>query len=350
MLQAADTIGSILQESSLKPKEEIALLSFVAGTLKYLLLPESRYRDLVFTVCTMAFNLSATSDVSAIYVISALIHSTKKREVLARAAIYDVMRQRLRGPTSAERAFVMFSIGKSFGRRFHYQQFHRREHRIRHWTAAGVNQNYFSELRQELRQLNYDRAVESDYEARLYIFAYADRQHSLFRHHGLAAFLGAGPYLVLNEMPNLLLLALRDFAQIENPHMIDSVMIDRSDRDDLWNLISDLSRLVESRNVTFPRAIQSDRSENDEIAEQVIRGIYFMLKKKRNVDRCARVLLCLGFALEDGEIADFDRGKRRKKYRLLRYMPKTPMDEVMDALKQHELYPMLKDWNEGEQL
>ena len=47
MLQAADTLSSILAEPRRSDKEQMAFLMFLAGALEYLLLPEGRYYDLV---------------------------------------------------------------------------------------------------------------------------------------------------------------------------------------------------------------------------------------------------------------------------------------------------------------
>jgi hypothetical protein len=85
---------------------------------------------------------------------------------------------------------------------------------------ARLNSNYFFELRRDLADLNYRRALETDTEARMYMFVYGERLHEMYRRYGLDAFYSGTTYAILLQVPDLIQEAIESCAGFEKKNCI----------------------------------------------------------------------------------------------------------------------------------
>lgn len=112
MMQATETIVSLINGSKLSDKEELGLLAFSATALDYLILPETRYRDLVRLIVSRTANLGTHAGVAPYAVITSAIRSSKRREALAKEVIYSSIQQAIRSKNIPEHYFAMLAIAK----------------------------------------------------------------------------------------------------------------------------------------------------------------------------------------------------------------------------------------------
>src|SRR5262249_52392689 len=158
------------------------------------LLPEKRYYELVQQISNAVIDIGANLDVGAIRVIGLLISSTRKRNVLGQAAIYGVIRDKLREERFPERAFAMFVISENKGYPYAYGSY--LDANVPSWQIAISAGSYFSQLRNEFRTFNYERAESDAAEARIYQCAYQERYSTLFHKFGFASLYSSGPEIV----------------------------------------------------------------------------------------------------------------------------------------------------------
>ncbi|MCK1377699.1 NACHT domain-containing protein, partial [Bradyrhizobium sp. 24] len=208
IIQATETIVSLIKGPNLSDKEELGLLAFVATALDYLILPEIRYRDLVRLIVSRTTGLGTHTGAAPYGVITSAIRSSKRREALAKDVIYSSIQQAIRSSDLAEHYVAMLAIAKDSMPRLVPH------HRARSispgsplpaWVGARSNSEYFQELRDSTQGENFARAVKSASEARAYLFSYGQRHLELFHKHRWQAFYGSTEYSPLIEMPNLFL-------------------------------------------------------------------------------------------------------------------------------------------------
>jgi hypothetical protein len=193
-------------------------------------LPESKYQDLVSSITSAAIRIGATANVNAAEVFDILITSTQKREALVKPVIYRLLKNELRGPFSPTRSFAAYVCAGRHGLRPVVHARMGRGFYVRTWrtfTSDGWSDpSYFAQLSEIMQSLNYDRAMNNIFEARLYMFVYGDRRFELVNLHGIGALIGDGPHLVFAYLNNTLLDIIEDildsFLYGDDKHMVRS--------------------------------------------------------------------------------------------------------------------------------
>jgi hypothetical protein len=347
MIQAADTVASILANPFADARSEIAFLSFVAKALEYLLLPERRYYEIVKAVLQSAIHIGATSNPAAVFVVSGLIASTRKREEIARPAIYEVIRRSLKSSNrSPERVFSMFIIGADYSLPY---LFVRRvtdasglfDAPLPSWEVARSNGAYFEPLRNEFQSFNLTRAQTHPAEARIYIYTYRREHDELFRKFGFDALYGGDSGVIWNAIPDLIQLSILQrvtreyrYSNVEkstSPHL--NAFLDR-----MFLTITEGKKVI----VAPHYSIRS----SEELINAVVHAIYDVAThtKRPDVPLVVKALLLLALSLDIG--TELVRPKIDEEYRLLSFMPDGAMDEMLNAVKSDPLAPLLNSWNE----
>jgi hypothetical protein len=234
MNQAADTLLAVLNSVTLPPEQELAFISFVARALEYLVLPESKYQNIVRAVTNTAIRIGANTTSAAAEVIDILTTSTQKRETLVKPVVHSLLAEELKSSFSPSRSFAIYVCSaRSASRsifRLHMRRgqiFRMRSTRERRLSAAS---GYFADLNATMEPRNYRRAIKNVYEARLYISLYQSRRYELVSQHGIGSLIGDGPHLVFANLNNLLLDILEETVEEilvqekENPERLEECM------------------------------------------------------------------------------------------------------------------------------
>ncbi len=346
MNQAADTISDIIRQSRATPKQDLAFLSFVSGALEYLLLPEMKYRNLVKMICSSLITIGGKSDPSAIAVLNSLIRYTRKREGLAKGAIYEVLREKLNSSDAGDRLFSLFAIAKR--PRSVSQQPYRLTLATDNCAIARSNGNYFFELRQELRHINVERALRDKDEARLFVFSYSQSYLELFKRHGVDVFFQGDGGIVVRELPNIMLEIIYEvLSEMEVKRgAVPASNAERSEEG--WALIEEISRWVDQQGgIDAARGAFGKVKTDGKLADEIVRSIYFLALRRgatlKERDRAVRALVVLGLTLGDPSRTRSGRQKHRR--RLLQFMPAQAMTFLLRSLESQPLYRLFDSWN-----
>jgi hypothetical protein len=272
----------------------------------------------------------------------------------------------LKGQDPAERAFSMFVIRRA-------------PEVFRSWRRLdsngstllpGLNGLYFNDVRRDLREFNYKRALEANHEARLFIFTYEEGYQELFRRFGLDAFYCNGPSLVINVMPDLIQLLVERLATTELARARGIEVTEEGLSDAAMLISAIVDKIVHEKQVRAPPNYVVGSSAD--IADYAVRSLYGLAShvKKPNVDLIVKALLALALSLDIAEVvrlsADKDqtistgkmspgstqkamasaaRKKDDDRFRLSEFMPRVSMNRMLDALMPHPLSSLIRDWN-----
>jgi hypothetical protein len=358
MTQAANTILSLLHQPFPDARSEIGFLSFVAKSLEYLLVPEMRYYEIVRAVLYAVVALGATTDPSSVSVIPTLISSTRRREDIARSAVYEEIKIKLRKLNSSERAFSMYAICASYNTPWMGIPF---DVLPPTWQTAGASSSYFETARNDMKEFNHQQALSASTEARLYLFTYKQGYRELFNRFGLDAFYSGGPYRILSEIPDLIQIAISEAAMIELARERRQTVLGRatSDAHEFLEVLFD--DLLKKKEISI--SPEYSLADSAEIANAVVRTIYELAVevRKPKIEFLVRALVLLALSLDIGEIIrpPSPKGRRvrylshsRKKGevapRLLQFMPDGAMEQMLKVVEPHELSNLIFDWNARE--
>jgi hypothetical protein len=226
------------------------------------------------------------------------------------------------------------------------------------FTQAGVARdrgNFVhgaSDLRREFEQINYERALESSYESRMYLFCYSERRFELFQKHGLGTFIGESPSLVLKELPNLLLETIDVSLMSEDIPGMGRFIRAKEIITDASNVVDAFSKMLGSGKSPLVPKLAFDRRADELDLDQLVRQLYHVaVTAKRvtqtSIDHCAKSLLVIAFVLDIERAQRGRNGGKKKQKRLVKYMPTEAMDRLLSVLKVHPLHAIIQAWNEG---
>lgn len=357
MMQATDTIVSALANSSLSDKEELGLLVFAATALDYLILPETRYCDLVNLIIGKTTKLGTHTGVAPYGVISAVIRNTKKRDNLVKGVIYSALLSALRSGSQGEHYFAMLAIAQSSMLGFmphHRARILSPGSPLPAWVGARSNGDYFEELRNSAEKENFTRALSSPSEARAYIFSYGQKHLDLFRKHSWEIFSGPAEYPVLTEIPNLLLETLCTYANTDQSvrHWGREPAF-AVNRDTKWELIRILAEdTIAGRARPVDVTTDDYRLHLDTLLNQVLGPIYTALVrgKKKDLevrDRYTKLLVVAAIAIEQYGRTVQPRTKRKRRERLHFCFPEHISTALLGGIKDHPYGQIILDWNYG---
>ena len=210
MVQAAETIASIIEDQFPDARSRVAFLTFVAKALEYLLLPERQYFNLIKQVVESVIGVGALSNPGAVSVFSVLISSTRRRETIAQSAVCEVIKRVIRNLNNpVERTFAMFVICVGYNYSYLPRFF---DAPAPAWQVAITNSLYFEAIRNDLQPFNRKRAFIEHSEARLYLYAHQEGRYELYQKFGLDAFYSDGSNRIVAEVPDLIQLAICEAA------------------------------------------------------------------------------------------------------------------------------------------
>lgn len=116
--QAADTLMSVVESEVEAPDEEVAVLSFVASALEYLVIPEKKFIIIARSIFERCVCRGFDSGFASRLAVFVLISKTRWREHLVRDALCDMVEQYLKAGSREERLFCVYLFSSLEGADF----------------------------------------------------------------------------------------------------------------------------------------------------------------------------------------------------------------------------------------
>lgn len=186
--QAVDALLECGRERQGGGDEETSFLTFLAGSVEYLTLPEAKVKnvvDYIFSRIVAIGELSVATEI-----LSELLHASRRRLPLVAEHLHALVKPILHGPSSAERLFLLYLMGARYASRRVYQSTAVGRFSSILWDSLGA-------ARDEARALQLGRARQNLLEAQAYIYVYKSDLPELYREHGLDLLFGK----VVDDLP-----------------------------------------------------------------------------------------------------------------------------------------------------
>ena len=187
-MQAAETLLNITRSNKLDGKREINFLDFFCRALEYIILPENKHKEIAKAVFERVVFLGSKYNIEAREIIYELLKSTERRENLVSSELSNLISFITDGPSSDERTFCIYLIGTK------YAGF-RVTRRSQTQNEAGLIWNSFKELREKLKESQFERALSDINEARNFVYLYKEKLEFLYDRFGI--------YLLFSQSPKI---------------------------------------------------------------------------------------------------------------------------------------------------
>ncbi|UCI17745.1 hypothetical protein FJ970_21895 [Mesorhizobium sp. B2-1-8] len=172
--QALDALLKYGADNRLGPEEETNFLTFIAKALEYLIVSESKMREVLDYVFHRCIHLGANFNVRSIEIIHDILRATHKRAAFVEKRMREQIAPILAGRNSTDRSFALYLIGARFTG----------------FSSGSMNGlvtpsdrvwNAFAESRAKIQSEELKRAFKDVDEARTYIYIYRTDVIELYR-------------------------------------------------------------------------------------------------------------------------------------------------------------------------
>jgi hypothetical protein len=271
--QACDAIMRMAEDSALPEKEELNFLYFVARSLEYIVLPESRLRDIVKHVGKRAIELGSAFSLEAIELIHETIKATRRRGDIAAQVLTELAHPILNNGELPQRNFVMYLIGTRYAG-------HRSSRGRWNPEEGSLVWNTFAELREANESQQLARALDDVDQARVHIYVYRRPYLMLYEKYRLSLLTSSRSDLRPSDVSNLLYILLMEASSgLAGPGM--TVGWAEVPGEELVSIITLLAQDLSRATPSELSSTLSTTRDNEQILTEALRYLYIAKRKPR---------------------------------------------------------------------
>lgn len=193
-LQALQAILQTANAHSLNAREEENFWRFVVRVIEFLLLPESKFRELTREACSRALAVGVTSSIDMIEVLRLFLARSKSRSEIVAAELRNVFVPLMKGRSGRERDFALYLSGSK------QTAYTIGVGRTLKLLGHGALWEAFDDARNSIKDTQWLRADSDLHEAQTYLYLYGDRYAELYRRHGIKLLSAPGGRLQPDSM------------------------------------------------------------------------------------------------------------------------------------------------------
>jgi len=384
MVQAANVMLDICLNAKFPPNEKLGFLLFASKSIEYLVLPEQLYLSLCLNIFELSIINGAKGEGDKLGLVCAnLIRFSSKRESLVKPHFLSIFRKYLlSGDIRSKSLLVYLSVV--------YLSANVESDRLMSWRAvrAGVHRaysiigTYFLEVIADVRVQILNKSMLSVSESVLYCLLYKIERTKLIGKHGLFCLLRTDKFPWSLDFINVM-----DMIILEALYRIGGKPQRGGQNDDTIEILFATSDIILDGGLG-PKEWIGKRYDFGRFCENITRYIYSVvsdldINDLNNYNKCreiiARCLVVLAYCYDvygksndfefhhkgyhKGAVPDLqvllpragklflhdDEGPLDREYKLARYMPSGPMEDLLKFCQGSEIGLLVARWNRSPQ-